>query len=200
VRGGSNYLNTEDWDWRRVPQVSLVPPDRTGRKMAIAAGLVLLFIIEVGVGLFFYLDKRAAEADLAAQIRVQTSAQSQVSALQGDIRDTEARIVQLEQQLLALEATPEVPVIDIAWGPALAALAALENSEVQFGSLATESSGRVVLQGTSESVGAIARFQSDLQVSSGLIELVSLQWKGEATGVTFEAILQVKPNDVAAGS
>ena len=195
MQNQQDLMRDEDWNWRRVPKVSLITPEKKGRKTLIIFLLVIALIVEVVAGGYLYLERTTTQDSIATQRLALTTAQNQLTALQSDIRDAGERVGQLEQQLAGSQPTELILDAPIDWGPSLSALAQLENSEVRFTVVQTNPSGAIELQGTSGSVAAIGQLQSDLQINADLFEVVSLQWQGEETGVTFQGTLRVKRND-----
>lgn len=190
--GGAAYGGA-DWDWRRVPKISLISPGKAGKKGLLVLGVALLLVIEIVLILVLYFDRSGANSEIETQRRVLASAQSQASALQSDIGALNERIAALEVQVAPTTVPEQSPSkIDLRWEPALTALIDLENADVRLESISTSADGTIKLNGVATGVAAIGQFQADLEANSDLLELLSLQWKGEETGVLFDATLQVK--------
>jgi len=182
-----------DWDWRRVPKISLISPGKAGRKGLLVLGVALLLVIEIFLILVLYFDRSGANSEIETQRRVLASAQSQASALQSDIGALNERIAASEVQVAPTTVPEQSPSkIDLKWEPALTALIDLESADVRLESISTSADGTIKLNGVATGVAAIGQFQADLEANSDLLELLSLQWKGEETGVLFDATFQVK--------
>jgi Tfp pilus assembly protein PilN len=198
VRGGSDSIGgaaygTGDWDWRRVPKISIVSPGKAGRKGLVVMGIALLLIVEVVLIVVLYFDRSGTKGEIETQRRVLASAQSQASALQSDIGALNERIAGLEAQMAPATQPEQQPAQAVVkWEPALTALTDLENADVRLEAISTSPDGMIKLNGTATGIAAIGQFQADLEANSDIIELLSLQWKGEETGVLFDATLQVK--------
>jgi uncharacterized protein YggU (UPF0235/DUF167 family) len=190
--GGTAY-GASDWDWRRVPKISLTSPGKAGRKGLAIVGMALFLLIEVVLILVLYFDRSGASDDIETQKRVLASAQNQASALQSDIGALNERIAALEVQV-APTAPPEQgsAQVDVRWEPALTTLTDLEKADVRLESISTSPDGAITLKGVASGVAAIGQFQAKLEANSDVLEFLSLQWKGEEVGVMFDATLQVK--------
>lgn len=198
VRGGSDSIGgaaygAADWDWRRVPKISLVSSGKARKKGLVIAGVALLLVIEVILILVLYFDRSGANSEIETQRRVLASAQSQESALQSDIGALAERIATLEAQVApTVQPEQQSSQAAVKWEPALTALIDLENADVRLESISPSPDGTIKLKGRATGVAAIGQFQADLEINSDILELLSLQWKSEEIGVLFDATLQVK--------
>ena len=61
LRRGQKRQGVEDWDWRRVPRVSLLPEERPSILTPLVLALLMVLLIEAAGDLYLYRDLSSQE-------------------------------------------------------------------------------------------------------------------------------------------
>ena len=136
----------EDWDWRRVPRVSLLPEERPSILTPLVLALLAVLIIEAAGDLYLYRDLSAQEDLVDAAQAVLDAEFGRVDAVEVTIADLEERLGLVDQQLSELAARRELVSqtasdLDSArldWSSAMTALFGADGTEIKLARVVTD--------------------------------------------------------------
>ena len=189
-------MGMEEWDWRRVPKISLLARERVGASTALlSVGLVIVFLVELFFVQDMFRDMSSTQDTIDTQARVVTIVEKQLSSMENEVASLYDQVNELElRREKAAPASTETPVEQVLWASPLMALLAVEGPDVRLESMVTSPDGEIQVIGTVSGFAALLALQVQFQ---GLSDDLDLQRfyspEPEEELRNFTAIFQVKP-------
>ena len=208
-RLGTGRADLQEWSWRRVPKVSLLPPEGsaliTPRVQALG---VLLAILALGAVVLY--------RDLGSTQEALSKAQSELDAVGNRIGDQESAISDESEKIGALDeefnkvdeqrASVDVVRVELSaaqpdWGAALEALMAADGGGLRFNRVAAGPEGTLSVTLSLEGVGAVGTFLNHMKDVEDIIELPPFHIEqGDAVQILFAEVKVLKEIEASAGN
>lgn len=184
---------SDEWDWRRVPQISLVATgsERKWSPVTLVFGVLVVAIVLWGFvaysGLMSERDRRDSRLSALA------AAEAQLAGLDDEVAGLFQQIEGLTTRRDELTAGGVEPIAGeaIKWEAAMAVVLGLDNEAVQVGTVLANPSGAITVGGTTRDVGSMGELQALLSQASDIVELVAFQWTDSEGVIAYTASLRV---------
>ena len=200
LRRGQKRQGVEDWDWRRVPRVSLLPEERPSILTPLVLALLAVLIIEAAGDLYLYRDLSSQEDLVDAAQAVLDTEFGRVDAVEVTIADLEERLGLVDQQLSELAARRELVSqtasdLDSArldWSSAMTALFGAAGTEIKLARVVTDLSGEMRVVRTMSGVDAVGKFHDHMSQVDQTLNLRNLQVEAGDKALVFNADIEIR--------
>lgn len=197
---GLGSVGVEEWDYRRVPKVSLLPAERGPLLSRLGIALLLITValapvLQCQYGGFTDAEGQAtvAQAELARLERL-------ISSEEGGVFDDNQALSDIEQELETLSDRREqflrslelLAASQIDWEPPLSAVLGSDSTEVTLVKVTAKPDGAIDVVGSATGVAAMGRFQDHMRTVDDVVILRKLSWEPGDAGLVSTANIDVR--------
>lgn len=190
----------QDWGWRRVPKISLLPQGRA----PLFSPLVLVLAVAVSaaavLAAMLYGDVSSTKDLIVREQSKLVLAEERAGAAEGSVADAEGEIGALSSQIAEIEAQSglegqpleQFKKARVNWGAALQSMFGADGPGITLTRVVTVPDGRLKVTGTFEGVDAVGRFNAYMRDVQEKLTLGNLQLEEGVETLIFTADVQVR--------
>jgi Tfp pilus assembly protein PilN len=196
----TNGTGQQEFGWRNVPKINLLPERRSYRLSPVIVLLVVVLIAEAVAAQVLYGQLRAEELAVIDANHTLNQAQQALSAEQSATDREALTVVVLDQQIAEIEAQDAV-ILDAytqlaqprpEWAATLQALLQADNADFLLNKLTADPSGTIELSATATGPDGIREFLTHMASVSDILSLADWDSEQGDTALKVDAVVELK--------
>lgn len=195
-----NGTDQQEFGWRNVPKINLMPERRSYRLSPVIVLLVVVLLAEAVAAQVLFGQLRAEEETTITATHQLNQAQQALSA-ERSATDREAlNVVALEQQIVEIE-TQDAIILDAytqlaqprpEWAATLQALLQADNADFRLNKLAADPPGTITLSAIATGPDGIRDFLTHMGSVSDILSLADWDSEQGDTALKVDAVVELK--------